>query len=153
MSQSQNSVFRQQQVLYKSTHYYGLPKSTPSYPLSSRSISNNDGGSSSGARDKGRKRRASEDEEMTTIERFEEDDEAPTDVWHSCSVSATKRNRIQEKQVPLNKLLELLGKDELVELVSGLIDNNPQLQEEVDAMLAAHAAENPDLARNAKDAY
>lgn len=52
----------------------------------------------------GRKRRASEDEEMTTIERDEEEEEVPTDVWHDTSASATKRNRTHEK-VPLSKLL------------------------------------------------
>ncbi|KAI7897981.1 Cut8 six-helix bundle-domain-containing protein [Cokeromyces recurvatus] len=126
-SPSQNSLFRQQQHLYRSAHF--LAKSKPPTLYSPPS---NDGTT------KGRKRRASyEDEEMTNSENSTD---YKTITLHSLRedniLHATKRNRMSTKGgFPISKLLATLDKDKLIELINDLVDSNPHLKNEVDAFI------------------
>ncbi|KAG1050864.1 hypothetical protein G6F46_007576 [Rhizopus delemar] len=117
-SQSQNSLFRQQQRLYRSSIYLTKTKVPTLYtqPISNEHNSN-----------KGRKRRASyEDEEMMNSEPLIEDN-----VLH-----ITKRNRItSKKDLPIGKLLATLDKEKLIELINDLVDSNPHLKAEFEAQI------------------
>ncbi|KAI9357216.1 hypothetical protein BD770DRAFT_345181 [Pilaira anomala] len=124
-SQSQNSLFRQQQRLYRSSHYLAKPKEPTLYTPPS-----NDGNT------KGRKRRASyEDEEMTNSEieykPIVQQPQQQRDILHT-----TKRNRQNiKKEFPISKLLATLDKEKLIELINDLVDSNPHLKAEVDASI------------------
>ncbi|KAG2213905.1 hypothetical protein INT47_001174 [Mucor saturninus] len=118
-SQSQNSLFRQQQHLYRSAHYLAKSKAPTLYTPPPPS---NEGTT------KGRKRRASyEDEEMTNSEILEMRPAIGTgDVFQP------KRNRLSiKKEFPITTL----DKDKLIELINDLVDANPHLKTEVDAFI------------------
>ncbi|KAG2190606.1 hypothetical protein INT46_002026 [Mucor plumbeus] len=136
-SQSQNSLFRQQQHLYRSAHYLAKSKIPTSYipPSQDGSV-------------KGRKRRASyDDEEMTNIDTI--DFKPPVQFQQPQHLHpqlqplredeilhTTKRNRISlKKEFPISKLLATLEKDKLIELINDLVDSNPHLKSEVDAFI------------------
>ncbi|KAI8376298.1 Cut8 six-helix bundle-domain-containing protein [Radiomyces spectabilis] len=130
--QSQNNVFRQQQHLYRSSHYLAKSKSPPVYtpPVASEASSD---------WNKGRKRRVSEDEEMGGLSN---DPSPPTEDRSLLEtrptidrmLHLTKRNRLGvQKQFPITKLLATLNKDKLIELINDLVDSNPHLQREIDA--------------------
>ncbi|KAI8062643.1 hypothetical protein BC940DRAFT_308374 [Gongronella butleri] len=120
MASSQNSVFRQQQQLYRSTHYLSKPKQpanlyTPSPPPQNTSLY------------KGSKRRASEDEDMADV--LETAVERPSRV--------VKRVQRSQKPLPLPKLLGTLDKDKLIDLINDLVDAQPALQSQVEAHLTS----------------
>lgn len=132
-SPSQNSLFRQQQHLYRSAHYLAKSKTPTLYTPPSH-----DGSV------KGRKRRASyEDEEMTNDDMIEY--KPPVQLLQQpisphfredSILHATKRNRLSiKKEFPISKLLATLEKDKLIELISDLVDSNPHLKNEVDAFI------------------
>ncbi|KAG2224103.1 hypothetical protein INT45_004984 [Circinella minor] len=107
---SQNSIFRQQQQLYKSSHYFGKPKSptfysTPISPSQQEDLPS-----------KGRKRRASEDELM-------EDTSVDDSI-----------GRLQVMPPPRTPL----DKGKLIELISDLVEANPRLQPEINDMIQPH---------------
>ncbi|CAO3609540.1 unnamed protein product [Mucor hiemalis] len=122
---SQNSLFRQQQHLYRSAHYLAKSKAPTLYtpPSTNGAV-------------KGRKRRASyEDEEMTNSDII---DYRPPVHPHKedTMLHSTKRNRMSiKKEFPISKLLATLDKDKLIELINDLVDSNPNLKTEVDAFI------------------
>ncbi|ORX44001.1 hypothetical protein DM01DRAFT_1312720 [Hesseltinella vesiculosa] len=120
MASAQNNLFRQQQQLYRSSHYMNKSKQ----PLTSYTPP-----PTSTLVHKGRKRRASEDEEMTMVDL--EPIEKPMRV--------TKRQQRTQKAFPLPKLLATLEKDKLIDLIHELVDAQPDLQAQVDAHLATPA--------------
>ncbi|KAI8342437.1 Cut8 six-helix bundle-domain-containing protein [Chlamydoabsidia padenii] len=131
-----NSVFRQQQNLYRSSHYMSKPKQPTFYTPPSPSAYSN----------KGRKRRASEDEEMTIADvlvdhpsnQLASPSTVMVDRRNMDTGRFTKRNRgTIHKQFPISKLLATLEKDKLVELINDLVDANPHLQPEIDAHVPA----------------
>ncbi|KAI7867812.1 hypothetical protein BDF14DRAFT_629806 [Spinellus fusiger] len=112
MSQGQNSLFRQQQQLYRSVHYLARPRQPTHYtPYDSSSL-------------QGRKRRVSEDEDMSM--------DTPT-VSLSERIKRNKNEAVYD--ISVNKLLATLDKDALVELIADLVDCHPHLQTDVDALL------------------
>ncbi|KAI8092531.1 Cut8 six-helix bundle-domain-containing protein [Halteromyces radiatus] len=136
---SQNSIFRQQQHLYRSSHYLTPVKQPTFYIPPSPSNTHSA---------KGRKRRASEDEEMTIADVLV--DHSSTNINTNVTLTTStdrhkevgdirriiKRNRTGiEKQFPISKLLATLEKDKLIELINDLVDANPHLQPEIDAHL------------------
>ncbi|KAK4518484.1 uncharacterized protein ATC70_008702 [Mucor velutinosus] len=142
-SPSQNSLFRQQQHLYRSAHYLAKSKIPTSYTPPSQ-----DGAA------KGRKRRASyDDEEMANSDsidfkppvQFHQPPPPPAQhhlhpqlqsVREDEILHTTKRNRISlKKEFPISKLLATLEKDKLIELINDLVDSNPHLKSEVDAFI------------------
>ncbi|KAI8073666.1 Cut8 six-helix bundle-domain-containing protein [Thamnidium elegans] len=128
-SQSQNSMFRQQQHLYRSAHYLAKSKTPTLYTPPS-----NDGST------KGRKRRASyEDEEMTSNETTDYKpalQQQQPQYREDSILHTTKRNRMSlKKEFPISKLLATLDKDKLIELINDLVDSNPHLKTEVDAFI------------------
>ncbi|OBZ91432.1 Tethering factor for nuclear proteasome sts1 [Choanephora cucurbitarum] len=135
-SQSQNSLFRQQQHLYRSAHYLAKSKVPTLYtpPIHDGTL-------------KGRKRRASyEDEDMDQNE-IPVETKPPVQLHHFNSIQfpinredtmlhTTKRNRMSaKKEFPISKLLATLEKDKLIELINDLVDSNPHLKSEVDAFI------------------
>ncbi|KAI9277278.1 hypothetical protein BDA99DRAFT_532348 [Phascolomyces articulosus] len=135
---SQNTIFRQGQQLYKSSHYFGKPKS-PSFYSTPISPSHQEDLPS-----KGRKRRASEDElmeETTSVDPSErlEVMTSPRSNKHDKMLHTIKRNRTgiekQQPQFPLDKLLAPLDKGKLIELISELVEANPRLQPEIHEMI------------------
>lgn len=129
-SQSQNSLFRQQQHLYRSAHYLAKSKAptlyTPPPPSADGAV-------------KGRKRRASyEDEEMTSSDSIDYKPAVQQHLQHKedTLLHSTKRNRMSiKKEFPISKLLATLDKDKLIELINDLVDSNPHLKTEVDAFI------------------
>ncbi|KAI8146666.1 hypothetical protein BJV82DRAFT_665622 [Fennellomyces sp. T-0311] len=133
---SQNTIFRQQQQLYKSSHYFGKPKApafytTPISPLHQEDLAS-----------KGRKRRASEDELMedTSVEYIDRSYNAANSprTKHDKMLHTIKRNRTgieKHQQFPLDKLLAPLDKEKLIELISELVEANPRLQPEINEMI------------------
>ncbi|CAO3661559.1 unnamed protein product [Rhizopus stolonifer] len=114
-SQSQNSLFRQQQRLYRSSIYLSKTKVPTSYTPPVTHEQNHS-----------RKRRASfEDEEMTSEPIIEEN-----------FLHLTKRNRLTAKKgLPIGKLLATLDKEKLIELINDLVDSNPHLKTEFETQL------------------
>ncbi|KAI7879465.1 hypothetical protein K492DRAFT_163786 [Lichtheimia hyalospora FSU 10163] len=143
---SQNTLFRQQQQLYRSSHYFGKPRSPPLYVEQADSYNAND------QQGKGRKRRASEDESMEDLSdgggvsfdfspSLERTNTATTttdkNVLRPKHDKITKRKRIgAEKQFPLDKLLATLDKERLIDLISNLVDAHPRLHPEVEEAAA-----------------
>ncbi|CAO3599795.1 unnamed protein product [Absidia cylindrospora] len=105
-SSSQNSIFRQQQHLYRSSHYMAKAKQPSFYtpPTTPNTHSTKDHPSNQSA---------------TT----------------TASSSSFIMDRRKMKQFPISKLLATLEKDKLIELINDLVDANPHLQPEVDAHL------------------
>ncbi|KAI9493174.1 hypothetical protein BDB00DRAFT_824681 [Zychaea mexicana] len=133
---SQNSIFRQQQQLYKSSHYFGKPKTPAFYSAPISPLHQED------LQTKGRKRRASEDDLMedTWVNSFEQLDVATSPrSKHDKMLHTIKRNRTgiekQQQQFPLDKLLAPLDKGKLIELISELVEANPRLQPEIHGMI------------------
>ncbi|KAI9480706.1 MAG: hypothetical protein EXX96DRAFT_190012 [Benjaminiella poitrasii] len=127
-SQSQNSLFRQQQHLYRSAHFLTKPKSKSPILYTPPS---NDGVA------KGRKRRASyEDEEMTNSDSIEYRTSPILSLKEDSALHATKRIRMHaKKEFPISKLLATLDEDKLIELINDLVESNPHLKSEVDAFI------------------
>ncbi|CEP09158.1 hypothetical protein [Parasitella parasitica] len=136
-SQSQNSSFRQQQHLYRYAHYTPKSKTPTAYTPPSE-----DGAA------KGRKRRSSyDDEEMENgeiadfiaQEHFSQSQHLNLQsqpVPEDDTLHTTKRNRMSlKKEFPISKLLATLEKDKLIELISDLVDSNPHLKSDVDALI------------------
>ncbi|KAI8967484.1 hypothetical protein BDF20DRAFT_917436 [Mycotypha africana] len=139
-SPTQNSLFRQQQHLYRSAHFLAKSSKQPTLYVPP---SSNDG------LNKGRKRRASyEDEEMTNSDNADCSYRSPPQQQHQQhsttvhsyrddyygSYHASKRNRMSiKKDFPISKLLATLDKDKLIDLINDLVDSNPHLKSEIDA--------------------
>ncbi|SAL99669.1 hypothetical protein [Absidia glauca] len=132
-SSSQNSIFRQQQSLYRSSHYMAKAKPPTFFtPPSPNALSF-----------KGRKRRASEDEEMGIADvlydhSHQTSSSSSTDNKKAMDTNSriTKRTRPSlKKQFSISKLLATLEKDKLIELINDLVAANPHLQSEIDAHL------------------
>ncbi|KAI8338201.1 Cut8 six-helix bundle-domain-containing protein [Chlamydoabsidia padenii] len=122
---SQNSIFRQQQHLYRSSHYMAKAKQPTFYsPPSPTTLST-----------KGRKRRVSEDEDMGIADVLVDHPILDKKTMDTTNRFLKRTRTSLKKQFSISKLLATLEKDKLIELINDLVDANPHLQSEIDAHL------------------